>query len=229
MEVELNSVLLGRFRALGMHLAVSLLILFALYALLRWVWYPGVFFEMAGGWEGFRILLAVDLVIGPCLTFVVFNNTKSFRHLARDLSIVAFIQAVFLAVGVTAVFHSRPLAVVHVFDTFYVLNHEALDAAGVSSEQIQRVKGGDDFLYYVDVPQAKAEFLKDHVKSLVNGELPLQFQVDRYLQLPKTIDSNILHGETASGCLRVDLESAYRQGAACFDPKTQEFSSFVAK
>ena len=49
------------------------------------VWYPGPFRELAGGRGLFVLLTSVDVVLGPLLTFAVFDRTKSRRHLRLDL------------------------------------------------------------------------------------------------------------------------------------------------
>ncbi|XFB08520.1 hypothetical protein AAGT13_06380, partial [Azotobacter salinestris] len=86
--------------------------------------FPGGLFQAAGGREGLKIVVAVDLVLGPCLTLIVFNLRKPRSELVRDLSLIALVQVLALGAGVWQVLKVRPLAVVQVFDTFYVLNRE---------------------------------------------------------------------------------------------------------
>ena len=49
----------------------------------------------AGGLAGLKIVFLIDLVLGPLLTFVVFNKNK--KRLWLDLSIIGFIQLAGLA------------------------------------------------------------------------------------------------------------------------------------
>jgi hypothetical protein len=55
-------------------------------------------FDIAGGWEGLRIVIAVDLVLGPLLTLVVYKAGKS--SLTFDLSCIAIFQIACLGGGV---------------------------------------------------------------------------------------------------------------------------------
>ena len=67
---------MSRYRAAAIHLGLSALLFVALAYLVVFVWYPGFFFETDGGWEGIRIIAAVDLVVGPLLTLIVFKAGK---------------------------------------------------------------------------------------------------------------------------------------------------------
>ena len=59
--------------AFSVHLIVGFLILSAVYAYVRYNWFPGGLFELENVWSGLKILLIVDLVLGPLLTFIVYN------------------------------------------------------------------------------------------------------------------------------------------------------------
>ena len=62
-----------RIGAFLIHLGVSFAIFLALASLVVFVWYPDFFFSTDGGWQGMRIIIAVDLVLGPTLTLIVFK------------------------------------------------------------------------------------------------------------------------------------------------------------
>lgn len=220
----------NRWIAFAYHLLISFALLLIISALMYFFWFPGALFDAAGGWEGMRILVAVDLVLGPLLTLIVYNRAKPIRELSRDIGIIASIQVVCLIGGLAIIFHSRPLVVVQVFDTFYALNRESLSDAGVESEIIDRYAGFLPKLVYVAVPQDRMAFLNQHVKTLLGGERPMQLRASSYQELPQG-ESVIpmLHAKQSpdKDCIRVDLESVYRQGHACFDPNSQRFSDFA--
>ena len=67
---------MSRFRAAGLHLAISFLIFLMLAYLVVFTWYPGIFFDTDGGWRGMRIIIGVDLVLGPALTLVVYIQLR---------------------------------------------------------------------------------------------------------------------------------------------------------
>ena len=79
----------SRCRAAGIHLIISALVAAVAAALVFFLWYPGYYRKLAGGQDLFLLITAVDLVLGPLLTFAVFNLKKGWPHLRRDLGIIA--------------------------------------------------------------------------------------------------------------------------------------------
>ena len=67
---------MSRFSAFAIHLLISFVIFIAITYLVVFKWYPDIFFDTDGGWRGMRIIIAVDLVLGPLLTLVVFKAGK---------------------------------------------------------------------------------------------------------------------------------------------------------
>lgn len=220
----------SRFDAFAVHFGISVLIFMLLFAVIFYCWFPGALFASAGGWDGIKIVAGVDLVLGPSLTFIIYNFTKPVRELVRDLSVIATFQLLCLGVGIYLVFDARPLAVVHVFDTLYSFNGEAYTALGLDSDVLESIPGAYPKKVYVDVPLDKANFLNEHVKGLLNGERPLQERPDLYKAIPADPDKvrALLHAKVdVNGCLRVDIETAYKKGTVCVDPVTMGLSGFI--
>ncbi len=82
--VKLMSVLSEKFivkvKASSIHLALSFLIFVVILYFILFEWYPEPFFTAQGGWLGIKIMAFVDLVLGPALTFIVFNHLKKKKH-----------------------------------------------------------------------------------------------------------------------------------------------------
>lgn len=230
----LTSMPLNRWSAGALHLLASLAI-FAMLTLIVLFWlFPAGLFQAAGGWEGLRIVVAVDLVLGPCLTLIVFNPRKPRSELVRDLSLIALVQVLALGGGVWQVLKVRPLAVVQVFDTFYAFNREDFRQLNVAEDELDRLSGWGPKYFYVEVSENSAEFLVQHTKALLNGEKPLQQRVELYRELTTDRQAleKILHGaiwDAKEGCFRADIESSYRSGSICFDPQTQRMKDFIPK
>lgn len=223
---------INRWSAFAFHLAASLAVFVLLASIALFWFFPGGLFQAAGGWEGLKIIVAVDLVLGPCLTLIVFNLRKPRSELVRDLSLIALVQVLALGAGVWLVANARPLAVVQVFDTFHVLTREDYRQLGVAEVELEQLSGWTPKYFYVEVPENAVEFVVQHTLGHLNGETPLQQRIDLYRELTtdrKALE-RILHGavwEAEGGCFRVDIESSYRSGSICFDPQTQRMSDFV--
>ncbi len=111
---------MSRFAAFSIHLGISFVIFLVLAYLLVFEWYPGIFFDTDGGWRGMRIIIAVDLVLGPLLTLIVFKAGKP--GLKFDLTMIALVQFTCLSAGTYVVFSERPIAVVFSDGRFTAMN-----------------------------------------------------------------------------------------------------------
>ncbi len=111
--------LITKLKATGVHLSISVLIFAYLTYKIVFDWYPGPYFSVDGGWQGIRLVGAVDLVLGPLITFLIFDNRKSRRAILFDLVTIAVIQIGALAYGVQTTYAQRPVAVV-LIDEFMV-------------------------------------------------------------------------------------------------------------
>ncbi|MES2632609.1 MAG: TfpX/TfpZ family type IV pilin accessory protein [Pseudomonadota bacterium] len=111
-----------RVRAAGIHLAISLVIALAAAALVFAVWYPYPYREISGGRELFLILVTVDVILGPLITFAVFNRAKPRAELRRDLAFVGVLQMLALVYGLWTVSVARPVHLVFEIDRFRVVH-----------------------------------------------------------------------------------------------------------
>ena len=100
-----------RTKAAGIHLGISAAIFAVALYLIVVRWYPGFHFTVDGGWQGVRIMAAVDLVLGPTLTLVVFNPLKARRLIVFDLACIGLAQLGALVWGFYAVHSQHPVAI----------------------------------------------------------------------------------------------------------------------
>lgn len=111
-----------RFKASSIHLSISLGIAMMAALVVFGVWYPYPYREISGGRELFSIVVVVDVILGPLITFSIFSRKKSWTELRRDLVIVALIQISALGYGVWTVFVARPVHMVFEYDRFRVVH-----------------------------------------------------------------------------------------------------------
>jgi hypothetical protein len=130
-----------RLQASAIHLAISLGIA-ALSALLVFgIWYPYPYREISGGRELFVILVSVDVILGPLITLTVFNRTKPWSELRRDLALVALLQVAALGYGLWTVSVARPVHMVFEVDRFRVVH-----AIDVPADLLGKTPAGIDAL-----------------------------------------------------------------------------------
>ncbi len=111
-----------RLRAAGWHFGLSIAVTLLAAALVFLLWYPGAYRGLSGGRELFLLIVAVDIVLGPLLTFAVFDRAKGWPHLRRDLAIIVVLQLAALVYGLHTVYIARPVALVFENDRFRVVN-----------------------------------------------------------------------------------------------------------
>ena len=76
--------LVRRIKAFLIHFVVSLFFAGLSALLVFRYWYPGAYREMSGGVDIFTLIVCVDLILGPLITFVIVNAKKTRRHLLLD-------------------------------------------------------------------------------------------------------------------------------------------------
>jgi hypothetical protein len=120
-----------RLKAFGLHLLGSAtaltLVLGSLY--LGWYRWPGWYLSSVLHVVG--IVLMVDLVIGPTLTFVVASPSKARRTLARDVGMIVTVQLVALLYGAVTLWGGRPL--------YYAFSVNSLDMVQASDIETPEV------------------------------------------------------------------------------------------
>jgi hypothetical protein len=165
---------MSRWKASGIHLGLSAAIAAALLVLMLTVWYPWPLFEAAGGNRLALLTVAVNVVLGPLLTLIVFRSGK--KGMKFDLAFIATVQLAALAYGVYAVFVARPAYLVFTIDRFNLVPAVALDPADLAKVKDKRFKsppvGGPQYVAAV-FPPDPAERMKILITALAGKDLNL--------------------------------------------------------
>ncbi len=154
---------MSRLQAFLIHLGISLSVFGVLAYLVVKVWYPDFFFQTDGGWQGLRLLLGVDLVLGPVLTLIVYRAGKP--GLRFDLTAIGVVQAACLAAGVWIVHAERPLAVVYIDGSFYTVTAQSFREAGAPIPDLDALPGAHPKWVSVELPDDATE------QSTVRGKM----------------------------------------------------------
>lgn len=121
------SVLKNRLRATSIRLAFSALIACALAGVIFLVWYPYPYREISGGRQLFFIVVAVDVILGPLITLLIFDLRKGWPVLRKDLAMVVAVQLLALCYGIWTVHAARPVHLVFEYDRFRVIHAADID------------------------------------------------------------------------------------------------------
>lgn len=134
--MNIRQTLPARLKMAGYHLALSTTIFVITFVFLRYVCFPAVHFWINGGWQGMRIMFFIDIVLGPLLTFLIFNPHKPKKEKISDLSIIAAVQLCALIYGFHTILQQRPL--------FLLLHHgatiETVTPENYNGDNIRQIK-----------------------------------------------------------------------------------------
>jgi len=122
---------LNRWKAAAIHLGISALIALTVVTVMLALWYPQPYFDAMGGMGLLKILVGVDVAIGPLLTLIIFDRRK--KSLRFDLTVIALLQIAALVYGVYVMFEARPVYAAFVLDRFEMVPADQLDPADLAA------------------------------------------------------------------------------------------------
>lgn len=166
--------------ASGIHFTSSLLVFSIFIFILLTQWYPSPYFTASGGWQGLKLVVLVDLVLGPLLTFIVFNKQKSRLEITLDLSVIIAIQLSALIWGVVTVYQQRPVATVFWDDRFYTVPAQALSRHYENSESYQQLLSQDGIPFLLAMKPENMDDYKMMMQLIKEENIPPHHQMERY-------------------------------------------------
>jgi hypothetical protein len=165
--------------AAAVHFLLSLLIFSLLLFILLKIWYPAPFFSASGGWQGLKIVALIDIVLGPLLTFIVFNTAKPKKELRTDISLIILFQFIVLFWGIHTVYSQRPVAAVFWEDRFYTVPASALEDQGIELSILKRFDDSYPAYIYIRKPELIENWLPV-LNKIEEQQIPPHHQVELY-------------------------------------------------
>ena len=121
---------MSRWKAAGFHLLISICAATLAACVIYLVWYPPPYFRVAGGSSLMLLIMSVDVVLGPVLTFAIFKSGKKGLHF--DLTVIGILQVVAFCYGMSVIARARPVFVVGEVDRFVVVAANSLEDADLA-------------------------------------------------------------------------------------------------
>lgn len=90
------------------HLSAASITAALCYILIK-TWYPTPYFEILHGKEILTLAIAIDVTLGPLVTFILFNPAGSKKELFSIVAIATILQVTALSYGLFKAAYSRPL------------------------------------------------------------------------------------------------------------------------
>jgi hypothetical protein len=98
-----------RLKAFSLHLLSSATVLTLILGSLYFGWYRWPGWHLTDVTTVVLVMVCVDVVLGPTLTFIIANQKKSRRELTRDIGMIVVVQLCALIYGSVSLWNGRPL------------------------------------------------------------------------------------------------------------------------
>lgn len=121
---------MSRWKAAGIHLALSALVIGAIAAFVTALWYPPALWPMSQVLGLVGLIAAVDITLGPLLTLIVYKHGK--RTLKFDLTVIVILQAAVLVYGLHVLAENRPIFMVGNMDRLELVLAQEIDDADLA-------------------------------------------------------------------------------------------------
>lgn len=122
--------MLERRKTIALHVLVSAAVVGTVVAIIFLAWYPSPYFRISGAEQVLRVLIGVDLVLGPLLTVYLYKPGK--KGLWFDMWFIAIVQISALVYGIVVIHEQRPQYLVFSGDRFAVLPEADIVGDGAS-------------------------------------------------------------------------------------------------
>lgn len=158
MAKPLAAILKPRLKAGGIHLLGSLTLASLAALLVFQVWYPSPLAEAQGVSQILLMLIAVDVVIGPLVTTIVFDRDK--KGMRMDMVIIISLQLAAMLYGIHTIFAARPALIVFNVDRFDVVAASDMQPEGLA---VARAQGKPGLSWFG--PRVVAAFLPEDTEQ----------------------------------------------------------------
>lgn len=106
------------------HISISILVAIILLAGIFYIWYPSPLAKAVGVTHIFLMLIAIDVIVGPLLGFLVYKEGK--KSLKFDLIVIILLQISALGYGIYSIAQGRPAWLVYNVDCFELVRNNEL-------------------------------------------------------------------------------------------------------
>ena len=184
----------SRLKAFLIHFLISLVIFIILLYFILVHWYPQPYFSTDGGWKVIRIIIGVDLILGPLLTLIIFKPGKA--GLKFDLMMIALVQIVALSWGVWVSYNERPAAIIYTVDFFTPVPAYQLAEHGMTSKKLKQFGNEWPIIIFSNIPKDKEI---EAIKEAMEAHKPIYLLTEYYSKLSgehaKVLKENTLNLE----------------------------------
>lgn len=107
---NIKQIVKEKIKAFALHFALSFLFLSLIISFIYFIWYPGPILQAVQASKILVLMILVDVILGPLLTFIVYQKNK--KTLKMDLTVIGLVQLIALAFGISSLALAKPVWIV---------------------------------------------------------------------------------------------------------------------
>ncbi|MCU4388297.1 TfpX/TfpZ family type IV pilin accessory protein [Acinetobacter haemolyticus] len=164
------------------HLSISAMIALIVVGVVFFIWYPSPLAKAVGVTHIFLMLIAIDVVVGPILGFIVYKEGK--KSLKFDIAVIIALQVSALCYGVYSIEQGRPAWLVYYVDRFELVrkNDIILENIDQAQSQFQQVSWTKPQLVAIKSAKDVQQHNNDMFIEVLGG-ISLAQRPERYVEL----------------------------------------------
>lgn len=194
------------------HLSISLIVVLLVLTWIFTVWYPTPLAKATGVTHIVLLMLAIDVIVGPILGFIVYKAHK--KSLRFDLAVVILLQLAALSYGIYSLAEGRPVWMAFNGNRFELIrNNELLDN--------YIIKDSTDNQYYhpsllgpkyvaVKTAEDRSEREQNMFEELMGG-ISLAQRPERYVDIVEANEQIVKTSESISELNKYNSKIAVNQ------------------
>lgn len=174
-----------KLKASLIHLGLSILLVGLVTGSLLFFFFPQLFIAISDFKEIASIIISVDLILGPLLTFVVFQPKK--KTLKFDLSVIAAIQLSALIYGAYALYQVHPVYITFNIDRFTLVSAKDAEPEKAKYDEFKVSKLTTAKFAFAKMPDDPEKRSEVTLTAAVGG-IDLDFRTEYYEPYEDHID-----------------------------------------
>ncbi len=174
-----------KLKAFFIHLLSSVTFIATFILLVCYLWFPDETIKLTGISKIFITLAAIDIIIGPLLTYIVYRPGK--KSLKFDLSMIVAMQLMAFSYGAYTVYQAHPVYITYTVDRFSLVPARDADPDSAVFDEYRVSKFGKPVLAYAQSPSDPDKKNELLMSVVLQGALDLDARAEYYQPYNKNL------------------------------------------
>lgn len=175
-----------KLKAFFVHFLLSLILVVLIGFNIIYFWFPLEYLNLTEFKEISILIISVDLVLGPLLTFVIFQPNK--KSIYFDLSVIALFQILAFTYGTYTLFQIHPVYLTFSGNSFSLISAKDVNPENSKYNEYKISKLSSMNLAYAEMPTDLTNLLNVIVGNKTKGNKNLEQRTEFYKPYSKHIN-----------------------------------------